>query len=101
MASLAPNAPIDYKMLVQDDRIHASLYTDPRIFDDRAVRSGGANRRSRLAKGLTAPRTPRPMAPHRFDRAECAGEARARPAGNATVGAVARTVPSRGAARRR
>ena len=27
-------APIDYKALVQDDRIHASLYTDPRIFDD-------------------------------------------------------------------
>ena len=23
---------IDYKTLVQDDRIHASLYTDPRIF---------------------------------------------------------------------
>jgi nitrite reductase/ring-hydroxylating ferredoxin subunit len=26
--------PIDYKTLVQDDRIHASLYTDPRIFED-------------------------------------------------------------------
>jgi fatty-acyl-CoA synthase len=26
--------PIDYKALVQDDRIHASLYTDPRIFAD-------------------------------------------------------------------
>jgi len=25
---------IDYKALVQDDRIHVSLYTDPRIFDD-------------------------------------------------------------------
>src|SRR5262249_40733924 len=25
---------IDYKTLVQDDRIHASLYTDPRIFVD-------------------------------------------------------------------
>ena len=38
MASLAPNAPIDYKALVQDDRIHASLYTDPRIFDDELER---------------------------------------------------------------
>src|SRR2546425_5636492 len=38
MASLAPNAPIDYKTLVQDDRIHASLYTDPRIFDDELER---------------------------------------------------------------
>jgi nitrite reductase/ring-hydroxylating ferredoxin subunit len=27
-------AAIDYKALVQDDRIHASLYTDPRIFED-------------------------------------------------------------------
>src|SRR5947207_12924459 len=25
---------IDYKALVQDDRIHVSLYTDPRIFAD-------------------------------------------------------------------
>src|SRR2546422_8713232 len=25
---------IDYKTLVQDDRIHVSLYTDPRIFAD-------------------------------------------------------------------
>ena len=25
---------VDYKALVKDDRIHASLYTDPRIFDD-------------------------------------------------------------------
>ncbi|HUF76249.1 MAG TPA: aromatic-ring-hydroxylating dioxygenase subunit beta [Longimicrobiales bacterium] len=31
--SLAPT-PIDYKELVQDDRIHASLYTDPRIFEE-------------------------------------------------------------------
>src|SRR3989454_366841 len=38
MASLAPTAPIDYKTLVQDDRIHASLYTDPRIFDDELER---------------------------------------------------------------
>src|SRR5262245_66226924 len=30
--------PIDYKVLVQDDRIHASLYTDPRIFDDEMER---------------------------------------------------------------
>jgi nitrite reductase/ring-hydroxylating ferredoxin subunit len=28
----------DYKTLVQDDRIHASLYTDPRIFDDEMAR---------------------------------------------------------------
>lgn len=25
---------LDYKTLVQDDRIHASLYTDPRVFAD-------------------------------------------------------------------
>ena len=25
---------MDYKALVQDDRIHASLYTDPRVFED-------------------------------------------------------------------
>ena len=31
-------AAIDYKTLVQDDRIHASLYTDPRIFDDELER---------------------------------------------------------------
>jgi phenylpropionate dioxygenase-like ring-hydroxylating dioxygenase large terminal subunit len=30
--------PIDYKALVQDDRIHASLYTDPRIFADEMER---------------------------------------------------------------
>jgi phenylpropionate dioxygenase-like ring-hydroxylating dioxygenase large terminal subunit len=29
---------IDYKHLVQDDRIHASLYTDPAIFDDEMER---------------------------------------------------------------
>jgi phenylpropionate dioxygenase-like ring-hydroxylating dioxygenase large terminal subunit len=29
---------IDYKALVRDDRIHASLYTDPRIFDDEMER---------------------------------------------------------------
>lgn len=29
---------IDYKGLVQDDRIHASLYTDPRVFDDEMER---------------------------------------------------------------
>jgi phenylpropionate dioxygenase-like ring-hydroxylating dioxygenase large terminal subunit len=33
MSSATP-AAIDYKTLVQDDRIHASLYTDPRIFAD-------------------------------------------------------------------
>ena len=33
-----PAGPIDYKVLVQDDRIHASLYTDPRIFDDEMER---------------------------------------------------------------
>ena len=32
--SPAESPPIDYKALVQDDRIHASLYTDPRIFAD-------------------------------------------------------------------
>src|SRR5437867_12860715 len=31
----AVDAPmIDYKALIQDDRIHVSLYTDPRIFAD-------------------------------------------------------------------
>jgi hypothetical protein len=34
LRSPAGTAAIDYKALVQDDRIHASLYTDPRIFDD-------------------------------------------------------------------
>jgi phenylpropionate dioxygenase-like ring-hydroxylating dioxygenase large terminal subunit len=29
---------IDYKALVQDDRIHASLYTDPRVFADEMER---------------------------------------------------------------
>ena len=29
---------VDYKLLVRDDRIHASLYTDPRIFDDEMER---------------------------------------------------------------
>jgi nitrite reductase/ring-hydroxylating ferredoxin subunit len=38
MSSLAPTPAIDYKTLVQDDRIHASLYTDPRIFDDEMER---------------------------------------------------------------
>ena len=38
MSSLAPPPAIDYKTLVQDDRIHASLYTDPRIFDDEMER---------------------------------------------------------------
>lgn len=28
----------DYKHLVQDDRIHASLYTDPQVFDDEMER---------------------------------------------------------------
>jgi phenylpropionate dioxygenase-like ring-hydroxylating dioxygenase large terminal subunit len=32
--SSAESPAIDYKTLVQDDRIHASLYTDPRIFAD-------------------------------------------------------------------
>ena len=30
----AESSAIDYKRLVRDDRIHASLYTDPRIFED-------------------------------------------------------------------
>ena len=35
----AGDAPaIDYKWLVQDDRIHASLYTDPRVFADEMER---------------------------------------------------------------
>jgi len=38
MSSSVPTTPIDYKALVQDDRIHASLYTDPRIFDDERER---------------------------------------------------------------
>ena len=29
---------LDYKWLVQDDRIHASLYTDPTIFADELER---------------------------------------------------------------
>ena len=42
--SPAESPPIDYKALVQDDRIHASLYTDPRIFADemdRIFHTGG------------------------------------------------------------
>lgn len=31
-------SPVDYRALVKDDRIHASLYTDPRIFDDEMER---------------------------------------------------------------
>jgi phenylpropionate dioxygenase-like ring-hydroxylating dioxygenase large terminal subunit len=31
---MAESPLIDYKALVQDDRIHASLYTDPRVFED-------------------------------------------------------------------
>jgi nitrite reductase/ring-hydroxylating ferredoxin subunit len=39
MAMSRPGAPtIDYKSLVQDDRIHASLYTDPRVFADEMER---------------------------------------------------------------
>src|SRR5580765_1098808 len=30
--------PLDYTALVRDDRIHASLYTDPRIFEDEMER---------------------------------------------------------------
>jgi hypothetical protein len=37
MSPAAP-LPIDYKALVLDDRIHASLYTDPRIFADKMDR---------------------------------------------------------------
>ncbi len=29
---------LDYKTLVQDDRIHASLYTDPQVFNDEMER---------------------------------------------------------------
>ncbi len=29
---------IDYETLVQDDRIHASLHTDPQVFDDEMER---------------------------------------------------------------
>jgi len=36
--SLAPAQSIDYKTLVQDGRIHASFYTDLRIFDDEMER---------------------------------------------------------------
>jgi phenylpropionate dioxygenase-like ring-hydroxylating dioxygenase large terminal subunit len=37
--SSPPSAPsIDYTTLVQDERIHASLYTDPRIFEDEMER---------------------------------------------------------------
>jgi hypothetical protein len=33
-----PLSPLDYKALVRDDRIHASLYTDPRIVEDEMER---------------------------------------------------------------
>jgi phenylpropionate dioxygenase-like ring-hydroxylating dioxygenase large terminal subunit len=36
--SLAPAESIRYDALVQDDRVHASLYTDPRIFDEEMER---------------------------------------------------------------
>jgi fatty-acyl-CoA synthase len=32
------SAPVDYKALVRDDRIHGSLYTDPRVFEDELER---------------------------------------------------------------
>jgi len=38
MDSVMPSSPLDYKALVRDDRVHASLYTDPRIFDDEMER---------------------------------------------------------------
>ena len=53
MSSLAPAGAIDYKTLVQDDRIHATLYTDPRIFDDemeRIFRRGLGLRRATTAR---------------------------------------------------
>ena len=51
MSSLT--VPIDYKTLVQDDRIHASLYTD-------------------LEGSDAAP----PMAPHRFEQTDYASDPR-------------------------
>ena len=67
MALTVQNSPAshDYRHLVQDDRIHGSLYTDPAVFADemqriftdgwvvRGPRIGGARGR-RL--GLPAPR---------------------------------------------
>ena len=38
MPARPPSPPLDYKTLVRDDRIHASLYTDPRIFEDEMER---------------------------------------------------------------
>jgi hypothetical protein len=39
---------IDYKALVEDDRILAALYTDPRIFEDLlGAGDNGSRRRSR------------------------------------------------------
>src|SRR5262245_17527224 len=38
MSALPSAPPLDYKTLVRDDRIHASLYTDPRIFEDEMER---------------------------------------------------------------
>jgi phenylpropionate dioxygenase-like ring-hydroxylating dioxygenase large terminal subunit len=38
MDSVIPSSPLDYKALVRDDRIHASLYKDPRIFEDEMER---------------------------------------------------------------
>lgn len=38
MSSLAPTGALDYQTLVQDDRVHASLYTDARVFDDEIER---------------------------------------------------------------
>ena len=38
MPTADPGDALDYKALVQDDRIHASLYTDPRIFADEMER---------------------------------------------------------------
>ena len=39
MPARPPSPLLDYKTLVQDDRIHASLYTDPRIFEDEMERA--------------------------------------------------------------
>jgi phenylpropionate dioxygenase-like ring-hydroxylating dioxygenase large terminal subunit len=35
---VSADAPIRYEALVQDDRVHASLYTDPRVFADEMAR---------------------------------------------------------------
>jgi phenylpropionate dioxygenase-like ring-hydroxylating dioxygenase large terminal subunit len=40
-AATSPRRPIDYRALIEQDRVHGSLYTDPAVFDDEMDRIFG------------------------------------------------------------